>query len=60
MILSKGERVFCGTLEELRQQYPMLETGTPLEDIFFKATSASDPDAYTSVDLDETGVGQSD
>ncbi len=40
LILSKGESVFCGTLDELRSQYPELDSGTPLEEIFFKATQA--------------------
>ncbi len=38
LILSNGKALFCGTLEELRSQHPELESGTPLEEIFFKAT----------------------
>ena len=38
LILSKGKSLFCGTLGELRSRYPELEQGTPLEEIFFKAT----------------------
>jgi ABC-2 type transport system ATP-binding protein len=46
LILSKGRSQFCGTLEKLRQGYPELETGTPLEEIFFKATiGETDPDS---------------
>lgn len=38
LIISKGRALFCGTLSELRGQHPELKTGTPLEEIFFKAT----------------------
>lgn len=38
LIMSKGEALFCGTLEEARSQYDDLEEGTTLEDVFFRAT----------------------
>ena len=50
LILSKGRSLFCGTLDELRQGYPELDTGTPLEEIFFKATiGETNPDSSSAL-----------
>ncbi len=47
LILAKGKSLFCGALDELRAEYPELESGTSLEEIFFKATIGSE-DAIAS------------
>lgn len=41
LILSKGHALFCGSLEQAREQYPSLGDETSLEEIFFKAQSAT-------------------
>ena len=51
LILSKGKKLFFGTLEELRLEHPELETGTSLEEIFFKATSGQ-PDSEPEADAE--------
>ena len=39
LILTRGKSLFCGSLDEARQQYPDLGDDTSLEEIFFRATS---------------------
>ena len=50
LILSKGESLFCGTLDELRAGHPELDQGSSLEEIFFKATTGESKPGET-VDL---------
>ena len=38
LILIKGQAVFHGTLQEVREKYPDLDDGSSLEKIFFRAT----------------------
>ncbi len=39
LILSKGNALFCGTLDEAKEKYPALGDDTTLEEIFFQATT---------------------
>ena len=41
LILSKGHALFCGSLDEAREQYPSLGDETSLEEIFFKAQGST-------------------
>ncbi len=41
LILSQGQSLFCGTMEQARMMYPELGDGTSLEEIFFRATSGA-------------------
>ena len=39
LILSKGQSLFCGTLDEERSRFPVIGDDSSLEEIFFHATS---------------------
>jgi ABC-2 type transport system ATP-binding protein len=41
LIMSRGRKVFLGTLDEARQQYATLSSDASLEQIFFEATGTS-------------------
>lgn len=45
LIIAKGKSLFCGTQKELRAGYPELESGTSLEEIFFRATKTGNEEA---------------
>ncbi len=58
LILSKGKKLFYGTLDELRGGYPELETETSLEEVFFKATSGERTPGERTPDVHDSSLAQ--
>lgn len=55
LILTKGTKKFLGRLEELRANYPEVDSGASLEEIFFTATSDNNKPSSEPADQPTAG-----